>query len=124
MMRSWLPLPEEHAQISRDRVVFGDDLRHLVADFGVSLLHGAPEFAELLLAVAGAHVRQHVDRRVGEEVDVFGAARQRGLEIAVRDGVEQMQHALAIELLDRHSARPHWPWSLRKANARPRIPAI
>ena len=68
-------LPEEHAQIGRDRVALGDDLRHLVADLGVALLHGAPELAKLLLAVAGAHVRQHIDRRVGEEVDVVGAAR-------------------------------------------------
>src|SRR3954451_4642900 len=30
-------LPEEHAQIGRDRVALGDDLRHLVADLGVSL---------------------------------------------------------------------------------------
>ena len=48
---------------------------------------------------------QHVDRGVGEEIDVIGAAGQRRLDIAAREGIEQVHDALAIQLLHRHSRR-------------------
>ncbi len=50
--------------------------------------------------MAWAHMRQDVDRRVAEEIDVVRAALQRGLDIAGREIVEKGQHALAVGLLD------------------------
>jgi hypothetical protein len=41
-------------------------------------------------------MRQDVDRRVGEEFDVVGAARQRGFDVAGIQDVEEIQHVLTI----------------------------
>jgi hypothetical protein len=45
-------------------------------------------------------MRQDIDRRVGDEIDVVGAVPQRGLDIAGREIIEKLKHALAVELFD------------------------
>ena len=41
-------------------------------------------------------MRQDIDRGVGEEFDVVGAARQRGFDVAGIQDVEEIQHVLTI----------------------------
>ena len=43
-----------------------------------------------------AHMRQDVDRGIGEKFDVVGAALQRGFDVAGIQDVEEIQHALTI----------------------------
>ena len=49
------------------------------------------------LAAAVAHMRQDVDRRVGDELDVVGAAGERAFDIAGIVDLEEIQHALAVK---------------------------
>ena len=39
---------------------------------------------------------QDIDRRIGEEFDVVGAALQRGFDVAGIQDVEEIQHVLTI----------------------------
>ena len=77
-------------------VVPGDQDRHLAAQFGIAGAHRIPHLAQFGLAAAVAHMRQDIDRRVGEEFDVVGAALQRGFDVAGIHDVEEIQHVLAI----------------------------
>ena len=56
-----------------------------------------PHLPHFRLAVPRAHMRQDVDRRVGEEIDVVRAVRQRALDIAGLEIIERREHALAVE---------------------------
>jgi len=91
-------------QIGRDFVALGDDLRCLVPDLRIARPDRPPELAQLVAAVTRSHMRQHVDRGMGEEVDILGAAGQRALDVAAAEGFEQMQHALPVQRFDRHAA--------------------
>src|SRR6266851_8803539 len=57
-------LAEEHANDRRDLVAFGNDDRHLIAHAGIAGVDGFPHLSDLGLAVAVAHMRQDIDRRV------------------------------------------------------------
>ena len=49
------------------------------------------------------HMGQDIDRGVGEEFDVVGAARQRAFNIAGVQHVEEIQHALTMRFLGHSS---------------------
>ena len=91
-------LAEEHAKKRGHLVALGDDDRHLAAHIGISGVYGGPHLAHRGLALAAAHMRQQVDRRVGGEGDVVGAARQRAVDIAGIEYIEVVQHALTIKI--------------------------
>jgi hypothetical protein len=81
------------------RLVFlGDQKRHLVAHLGIARVDGSPHRGDLGLAVAVTEMRQNVDRRMGDEIDVVIAARQRALDIAGIESLEEIQHALPVEI--------------------------
>src|ERR1041385_7741463 len=61
-------------------------------------MDGAPHRADLFLAMAVAEMRQYVDRRVGEEIDVVAAAPQRRGEVAGIERLEKIQDALPVEI--------------------------
>ena len=44
-----------------------------------------------------AHMREDVDRGVGDEFDIVGAARQRAFDVAGIEYVEEIQHALPMQ---------------------------
>ena len=71
-------------------------------------MDGLPHLPEFVLAAAVAHMRQDIDRRVGEEIDIVGAARQRALDIAGIEIIEKVQHALPVESLDHFLLRRCW----------------
>src|ERR1700694_2452315 len=58
-------LAEEGPDNRRDLVAFGDKDRHLVAHLGIAGVDGLPHLPDLGPAVAVAHMRQDIDRRVG-----------------------------------------------------------
>ena len=93
-MRPLAALAEEHANARRHPVLLGDQERHLVAHVGIAGVDGSPHRADLGLAAAVTEMRQDVDRRVGDEIDVVVAARQRALDIAGIERLEKIQHAL------------------------------
>jgi len=45
-------------------------------------------------------MRQDIDRRVGEEIDVVAAALERALDVTGIECVEKIQHALPMKLFD------------------------
>jgi len=45
-------------------------------------------------------MRQDVDRRIGEKIDVVGAAGQRVLNVAGIEHVQKIQQALPVKLLN------------------------
>ena len=61
-----------------------------------------------------AHVGKQVDRGVGDEFDVVGAARQRALDVAGIVDVEEIQQALPMQV------RGHPVFLRRVFNLRPR----
>ena len=85
--------------IRGDLVALGDQHRHLAAQLGIAGEYRIPHLAHFGLAAAVAQMRQEVDRGVGEEFDVVGAARQRGFDVAGIQGVEKVQHELTIRCL-------------------------
>jgi hypothetical protein len=69
-------------------------------------VHGLPHLPDLGLAAAVAHMGEDIDRRVGEEIDVVAAVRQRALDIAGIECVEKIQHALPSQILDHGFSPP------------------
>ena len=51
------------------------------------------------------HMREDIDRGVGEEFDVVGAVRQRAFNVAGIQDIEEIQHALTMRSLG-HSSLP------------------
>src|SRR5260370_35872372 len=90
-------LAEEHANIRGDLVTLGDDGRHLVAHAGTAGVDGSPHLSDLGLAVAVAQMRQDIDRRVSEEIDVLAATGQGALDIAGIEFGVKILHALAVK---------------------------
>src|SRR5882757_560643 len=91
-------LAEEHANKCSYLVTFGDQNRCLPAHLGISGVNGSPHLAHRGLALAVAHMRQQIDRGVGGEFDVVGAARQRAVDVAGIKHFEEIQHALTVKL--------------------------
>ena len=83
-----LSFAKKHPDHRRDLVALGDDDRHLMAHAGIAGVDRLPRLPHLGLAVAVTHMRQDIHRRVGKEVDVVGAARERALDVA---GVEDLE---------------------------------
>jgi adenosine/AMP kinase len=81
-------------------------------------MDGLPHLPDLGLAVAVAHMRQNIDRRIGDEIDVVAAARQRALDIAGIKFIEKIQHALPVKILD-HVFPAGWPDSHRRFYCEP-----
>src|SRR3984957_5778705 len=92
-------LAEEGADMRRDLVALGNRAGQFIAHAGIAAVDGAPHLAEFGLAMAMAHMRQDIDRRGGDEIDIVGAARQRALDVAGIERVEKVHHALAVEIL-------------------------
>ena len=67
-----------------------------------------PRLPHLGVAVAVAHMRQDIHRRIGKEVDVVGAARQRALDIAGVEDLEKIHHALTVKFLGHVVLRRCW----------------
>jgi hypothetical protein len=81
-----------------DLVAFGDQDRHLVAHLGIAGVDGGPHLPQRGLAVAVAHMRQDIDRGVGEEIDIVGATRQRAFDVSGIEDLEKVQHALTVKI--------------------------
>ena len=58
-----------------------------------------PGLGQLLPAAPVAEMRQQVDRRIGEEVDVVGAERERALGVARIEGLEEFENGLARRIV-------------------------
>ena len=63
-------------------------------------MDGLPHRPELVLAAVVAHMRQDIDRRVGEELDIIGAAGQRALDVAGIEHFEKIQHPLPMKFIN------------------------
>jgi hypothetical protein len=96
-------------------VALDDQHRHLAAQLGIAGADRVPHLAHFGLAAAVAHMRQDVDRGVGEEFDVVGAALQRRFDVAGIQDVEKIQHVLTIWSLGHSSALPVFDRLLRPA---------
>src|ERR1035437_148214 len=83
-------LAEEHANMRRDLVAFRDNDGHVVAHAGIAGVDGLPHLPDLGLAMAVAQMRQDIDRRVGDEIDVVAAAGQCALDAAGIIRIEQI----------------------------------
>ena len=94
------PLAEERAKMDRDPVVFGDDEGHFIAHAGIALVNRLPHVPDVVLAPVVAEMRQDINRRVGEEINVIAAKRQRPLDIAGIKGLDQIDHALPVKFFD------------------------
>ena len=101
-------LAEEHPDVRRDLVALDDQDRHFIAHVGIAGVDGLPHRPEFVLAAVVAHMRQDIDRRVGEEIDVIGAARQRALDVAGIEHVEKIQHALPMKFVNHFLLRRCW----------------
>ena len=99
-------LAKEHADERSRLVAIDDQHRHLAAQLRIASPDRLPHLAHFGLAAAVAHMRQDVDRGVGEELDVIGAARQRGFDVAGIQGVEKVQHELTIRCLGHSPTLP------------------
>ena len=77
----------------------GDEDRHLAAHLGITGVDGGPHRPHRFGAAAVTHMGKQIDRGVGDELDVVGAARQRGLDIAGIVDFEEIQHALPVKIL-------------------------
>ena len=53
-------------------------------------------------------MRQDIDRRVGDEIDVVAAAGQGALDIAGIERLEKIQHALPVKVPDHVFLRRCW----------------
>src|ERR1035437_8254002 len=67
-----------------------DNDGHLVAHAGIAGVDGLPHLPDLGLAMAVAQMRQDIDRRVGDEIDVVAAAGQCALDVAGIIRIEQI----------------------------------
>jgi hypothetical protein len=56
--------------------------------------------------MAVAHMRQNIDRGVGDEIDVIAAEGQRARDIAGIEHIEKIQYALPVELFDQCFSPP------------------
>ncbi len=63
-------------------------------------MDGLPHRPERVLAAVVAHMRQDLDRRVGKELDVIGAAGQGALDVAGIEHFEKIQHALPMQAIN------------------------
>ena len=98
-------LAKEHANVSCDLVALDDQGRHLAAHLGIAGGYGRPHLAHFGLAASMTHMGEDIDRGVGEEFDVVGAACQRAFNVAGVQHVEELQHALTVRSLG-HSSLP------------------
>ena len=53
-------------------------------------------------------MRQDIDRRVGDEIDIVGAAGQRALDVAGIEDIEKIQHTLPMKIVDHFLLRRCW----------------
>jgi hypothetical protein len=52
-----------------------------------------------IAAVTVTHMGHEIDRGVGDEIDIVGAARQRAFDVAGIIDFEEVQHALPMQVL-------------------------
>src|SRR5579872_1522015 len=92
------PFGEESAKMHRDLVVFGGDERYLVAHARIALMNGLPHLPDVVLAAVVAEMRQDIDRRVGENVDIIAAKRQRPFDISSVKCLDQFDDTQFVEV--------------------------
>ena len=117
-------LAEEHPDIRRDPVALGDEESALRSACWNSGLDGLPHRPEFVLAAVVAHMRQDIDRRVGEEIDIIGAAGQRALDIAGIENFEKIQHALPMKIVNHFLLRRCWARLALQAHSEPNCTGI
>ena len=93
------PLGEISAKMDRDLVVLGGDERHLVAHAGIALVNRLPHLPDVVLAAVMAEMRENIDRRVREKLDIVAAKRQRPLDVAGIKSLDQLEDASFVEVL-------------------------
>src|SRR5690242_5028950 len=82
-------LAEEYAEQGCSPVALDHQTRHLAAQLRIAGAHRLPHAAQFGLAAAMAHMGEEVDRGVGKRLDIVGAARQRALDVARIEYVEE-----------------------------------
>src|SRR5581483_11299218 len=76
------PLDQKGANMDRDLVALRENDRDMIPHARVAAVDRCPHLPDFIFPAATTQMRQDVDRRVGEKIDVGAAIRHRALDVA------------------------------------------